>query len=50
VNVSPKSEGAALSEDTVRTIARHFVPVYAAVQRRFPDLDLAEHWPSMRHL
>jgi hypothetical protein len=50
VNVSPKSEGATLSEDTVRTIARHFAPVYHAVQRRFPDLDLAELWPSMRLL
>ena len=50
VNASPKSEGAGLPEDTVRTIARHFEPVYAAVQRRFPDLDLAELWPSMRLL
>jgi hypothetical protein len=50
VNVSPKSEDAALPEDTVRTIARHFAPVYAAVQRRFPDLDLADLWPSARLL
>ena len=50
VNVSPKSEGAALPEETVRTIARHFAEVYAAVQRRFPDLDLADLWPSMRLL
>ena len=50
VNVSPKSEGAALPEDTRRTIARHFAPVYDAVQRRFPDLDLAGLWPSMRLL
>jgi hypothetical protein len=50
VNVSPKSEGASLPEDTTRTIARHFEPVYAAVQRRFPGLDLAEVWPSMRLL
>jgi hypothetical protein len=50
VNVSPKSDGAGLPEETVRTIARHFAPVYAAVQRRFPDLDLAELWPSMRLL
>jgi hypothetical protein len=50
VNVSPKSEGAGLPEETVRTIARHFAPVYAAVQRRFPDLDLAAIWPSVRQL
>jgi hypothetical protein len=50
VNVSPKSEGAALAEDTRRTIAQHFAPVYDAVQQRFPDLDLAELWPSMRLL
>ena len=50
VNVSPKSEGAALPEDTRRTIARHFAPVYDAVQSRFPDLDLAALWPSMRLL
>jgi hypothetical protein len=48
VNVSPKSEGATLPEETVRTVARHFAPVYDAVQRRFPDLDLAELWPSAR--
>jgi hypothetical protein len=50
VNVSPKSEDAALAEDTRRTIARHFAPVYEAVQQRFPDLDLAALWPSMRLL
>lgn len=50
VNVSPKSEGAALSEETRRTVARHFAPVYEAVQRRFPDLDLAALWPSARLL
>jgi hypothetical protein len=50
VNVSPKSEGAGLPEETVRTIARHFAPVYDAVQRRFPALDLAELWPSTRFL
>jgi hypothetical protein len=50
VNVSPKSQGVALPEDTRRTIARHFAPVYAAVQRRFPDLDLADVWPSVRLL
>jgi hypothetical protein len=48
VNVSPKS--AELPEETRRTIARHFAPVYDAVQRRFPDLDLAALWPSMRLL
>jgi len=48
VNVSPKTEGARLPEDTVRTVARHFAAVYDAVQRRFPDLDLAELWPSAR--
>jgi hypothetical protein len=50
VNTSPKEEGADLPEKTVRTIARHFAPVYDAVQRRFPDLDLAELWPSARLL
>jgi hypothetical protein len=50
VNVSPKPEGAGLPEDTVRTIARHFAPVYDAVQRRFPELDLATLWPSTRLL
>jgi hypothetical protein len=50
VNVSPKSEGAALPDDVARTIARHFAPVYEAVQRRFPDLDLAELWPSTQLL
>ena len=50
VNVSPKSEGATLAEDTRRTIARHFAPVYDAVQRRFPDLDLTTLWPSARLL
>ena len=50
VNVSPKSEGATLPEETRRTIARHFAGVYVAVQQRFPDLDLAELWPSMRLL
>ena len=48
--VSPKSDGAALSEDTRRTIARHFAPVYDAVQQRFPGLDLAGLWPSVRLL
>jgi len=50
VNASPKSEGATLSEDVRRTVARHFEPVYAAVQARFPDRDLAELWPSARLL
>jgi hypothetical protein len=50
VNVSPKSEGAALPVETRGTIARHFAEVYAAVQRRFPELDLAELWPSMQLL
>ena len=50
VNVSPKSEGATLPEETRRTIAQHFAGVYLAVQQRFPDLDLAELWPSMRLL
>ena len=50
VNVSPKSEGASLAQDIRRTIAQHFAPAYAAVQRRFPELDLAALWPSMRLL
>jgi hypothetical protein len=50
VNASPKSAGADLPGEVRRTIARHFAPVYAAVQSRFPDLDLAALWPSMRLL
>jgi hypothetical protein len=50
VNVSPKAEGAGLPEDTVRTVAHHFEHVYDAVQRRFPDLDLADLWPSAKLL
>jgi hypothetical protein len=50
VNVSPKPDGFGLPTETVRTIARHFGPVYHAVQRRFPDLDLADLWPSARYL
>ncbi|HRK48115.1 MAG TPA: hypothetical protein PK324_20950, partial [Nocardioides sp.] len=50
VNVSPKAEGATLPEETRRTIARHFAPVYDAVQLRFPDLDLSALWPSARLL
>lgn len=48
VNVSPKTT--ALSDDVVATIARYFAPVYAAVQARFPELDLAAVWPSTRSL
>ncbi|MXG88546.1 sulfotransferase [Nocardioides flavescens] len=48
VNESPKT--VELPEETVRTIARHFAPVYAAVAARFPDVDLAALWPSARHL
>jgi hypothetical protein len=48
VNTSPKEQGADLPEETIRTIARHFAPVYTAVQQRFPDLDLLELWPSAR--
>jgi len=49
VNVSPK-DVAQLPEDTVRTVARHFREVYDAVAARFPDVDLAALWPSMRYL
>jgi hypothetical protein len=49
VNVSPKSE-AALPDDAVRSVARQFPEVYAAVASRFPDLDLAALWPSARLL
>jgi hypothetical protein len=45
VNVSPKT--ATLPDEVVARIARHFAPVYAATQARFPDLDLASVWPSM---
>ena len=48
VNVSPKTSE--LPEDVVRTIAAYFAPVYAAVQARFPELDLSELWPSARLL
>lgn len=48
VNVSPKE--ATLPDEVVATIARHFAEVYTAVQRRFPDLDLASIWPSARYL
>jgi hypothetical protein len=47
VNVSPKRLDT-LPDDVVATVARHFSPVYAAVAARFPDLDLASLWPSMR--
>jgi hypothetical protein len=50
VNASPKAEGAELPEEVRRAIARHFAPVYDSVQSRFPDLDLAALWPSMRLL
>jgi hypothetical protein len=49
VNVSPK-DLEELPEETVRTVARHFRDVYDAVRARFPDLDLAAMWPSMRYL
>ena len=49
VNVSPK-DVEALPEATVQTVARHFREVYDAVAARFPDLDLAAMWPSMRYL
>ena len=40
--------GEPLPDDLVRTVATYFAPVYDAVAARFPDLDLAELWPSMR--
>jgi hypothetical protein len=49
VNVSPK-EVDQLPEETVRTVAGHFREVYDAVAARFPGLDLATMWPSMRLL
>ena len=49
VNVSPK-DAEQLPDETVRTVARHFREVYDAVAARFPDLDLAAMWPSMRYL
>jgi hypothetical protein len=49
VNVSPK-DVQELPEATVRTVAGHFRDVYDAVSARFPDLDLAAMWPSMRQL
>ncbi|QIG42657.1 sulfotransferase [Nocardioides anomalus] len=48
VNTSPKS--AQLPDGAAETIARYFAPVYDAVQRRFPGLDLAELWPSAKLL
>lgn len=46
VHFSPKTSE--LPEDTVRTVAEHYRGVYAAVAERFPDVPLAEIWPSSR--
>jgi hypothetical protein len=46
VHFSPKTSD--LPEDTVRTVAEHYRGVYHAVAERFPDVDLAEIWPSSR--
>jgi Sulfotransferase family len=48
VNVSPK--GDALPEDLVATVAQHFAPVYDAVAKRLPEVDLPALWPSSRFL
>jgi hypothetical protein len=45
-NVSPKA--ADLPEDTVRTVAEHYRGVYRAVAERFPEVSLADLWPSSR--
>lgn len=39
-----------LDPTTARAVANHFRPVYADVAARFPDVDLAELWPSARLL
>lgn len=49
VNVSPKTDGD-LSEETTRALVELFAPVYDAVARRFPEVDLHALWPSMRLL
>jgi len=46
VNASPTD--AVLPETTVREMAATYAPVYDAVARRFPDLDLERLWPSAR--
>ena len=48
VHFSPKTSE--LPEDSVRTIAEHYRGVYAAVAERFPDIPLAEIWPSSRYV
>jgi hypothetical protein len=47
-NVSAGKAVAALPDDVVRRVATHFADTYHAVAARFPDLDLAELWPSSR--
>lgn len=49
VNVSPKGDGD-LAEETMRQVARRFAPVYEAVAKRFPAVDLPTLWPSMKYL
>lgn len=45
-NSSPKTSD--LPEETQREVATHFADTYRTVARRFPDVDLAELWPSSR--
>jgi len=47
VNASPTD--AVLPEASVREMAAPFAPVYDAVARRFPDVDLEQLWPSARY-
>ncbi|MEV7428907.1 sulfotransferase [Nocardioides sp. NPDC092400] len=46
VNATPTD--AVLPEATVREVAATYAPVYDAVARRFPDVDLERLWPSAR--
>lgn len=46
VNASPTE--AVLPESSVREMAATYAPVYDAVARRFPGLDLERLWPSAR--
>ncbi|GAA4366002.1 sulfotransferase [Nocardioides caricicola] len=46
VHFSPKTSD--LPESTVRTVAEHYRGVYVAVAERFPEVPLAEIWPSSR--
>lgn len=46
VHFSPKTSD--LPEETVQAVAEHYRDVYVAVAKRFPDVPVAELWPSSR--